>query len=68
MALSDADILKAKAEARKYLEYSTYLLAITLGIDPSDIEHPYAIPVSTSHPDYPLYESLVSQVDALDKL
>jgi len=68
MALSEEDILKAKAEARKYLEYSTYTLALTLGVDPEDIEYPYSIPVADTHPDHALHQSLASQVAALDKL
>lgn len=68
MALSEQEIAKAKAEARKYLEYSTYVVALSLGVDPSTLGDPYVVPVADTHPDYPLHVSLGAQVSALEKL
>lgn len=39
MALSASQIAAAKAEAKKYLEYSSYSLCFMLGIDPDNIEN-----------------------------
>lgn len=68
MALSEQEIAKAKDEARKYLEYSTYVLALSLGVDPATLSDPYVVPVSDAHPNYPLHVSLGAQVSALEKL
>lgn len=66
MALSEQEIAKAKDEARKYLEYSTYVLALSLGVDPATLSDPYVVPASD--PNYPLHVSLGAQVSALEKL
>lgn len=39
MALSPEQIALAKAEAQKYLEYSSYSLCLMLGIDPDNVEN-----------------------------
>lgn len=39
MALSSDQISSAKAEARKYLEYSCYSLCFMLGINPDNVEN-----------------------------
>lgn len=39
MALSDYQISLAKAEAKKYLEYSSYSLCLMLGLDPDNVEN-----------------------------
>lgn len=39
MALSSDQISAARAEAKKYLEYSSYSLCFMLGIDPDNIEN-----------------------------
>lgn len=37
MALSPEQIALAKAEAKKYLEYSSYSLCLMLGVDPDNV-------------------------------
>ena len=39
MSLSPEKIELAKAEAKKYLEYSSYSLCLMLGIDPDNVEN-----------------------------
>lgn len=68
MALSEQEIAKAKDEARKYLEYSTYVVALSIGVDPLTLSDPYIVPVSSTHPNYQLHVSLGAQVSALENL
>ena len=38
MALSEDQISRAKLEAVQYLEYSSYMLCLMLGVDPENID------------------------------
>ena len=68
MALNEASVLKAKAEAREFLEYSVFLLATLLDIEPEDISADMTIPVDELNHEFPYYESLVKQVRILESL
>jgi len=67
MSLSEQDIEKAKNEAKRYLEYSTFVCAVLLGVDPDTLEHPYAVPEGVVV-DLPIHQGLSAQVAALEKL
>jgi len=67
MSLSEQDIEKAKNEAKRYLEYSTFVCAVLLGVDTDTLEHPYVVP-SDVVVDLPIHQSLSAQVSALEKL
>lgn len=68
MALTDTQLNMAKAEARAFLEYSVYMLAVLLGVDTDDISGTMVIPVAVGHHEYPLYESLKKQATILENL
>ena len=68
MALTAAQISEAKAEARDFLEYSIYVLCITLDIDPVDVTGTMTIPVSEDHADYDSWQALKRQAAALESL
>jgi hypothetical protein len=46
MSISAEQIKAAKAEATRYLEYSSYALCIMLGINPDDIDNDIALGVA----------------------
>jgi hypothetical protein len=68
MPLSAEQVQKAKDDARRVLEYSTYTLCLTLGIDPDEMDSSYVIPVPENDPSYPAYSSLMRQIVALEAL
>lgn len=62
MNLSEAQLAKAKQEAKDLLEYSIVVLCATLGIDVSTIDGSYEHDLPESHPEYASHESLKRQV------
>jgi hypothetical protein len=68
MALTAAQISEAKAEARDFLEYSIYVLCITLDVNPDDVTGTMTIPVSADHADYSNWQALTRQAAALESL
>lgn len=67
MPLSEQDIEKAKNEAKRYLEYSTFVCAVLLGVDTDTLEHPYVVP-SDVIVNLPIHQGLSAQIAALEKL
>ena len=67
MALSEQKLQQAKDEAKRYLEYSTFVCAVLLGIDPDTLEHPYVVPDEVVT-DLSIHQGLSAQVSALEKL
>ncbi len=68
MALTQEQIGKARQEAVRYLEYSTYTICLTLGIDPANAVSSMEIPVSEDHNLYMSYECLINQLSILEAL
>jgi hypothetical protein len=68
MSLSAEQIQKAKDDARRVLEYSTYVLCLTLGVDPDELDSSYVIPVTEEDPSFPAHSSLLRQISALEAL
>jgi len=68
MPLSAEKINEAKDEARRYLEYTTFVLACILGVDTDELEHPYTAPGDGSSDDHSEHLSLAAQVEALSKI
>lgn len=68
MALSNSEISRAKEEAREFLEYSIFTLAILLAVDFDELSSSFEIPVPESHHEYVFYESLKKQVQILEGL
>ena len=68
MALTEAEVATAKADAKKYLEYSTLSLALTLGVASDEISSSLVIPVAADHANYKAYDCLKRQAAALEAL
>ena len=68
MALTEAEVTAAKADAKEYLEYSTLSLALTLGVASDEISSSLVIPVAADHSDYKAYDCLKRQAAALEAL
>jgi hypothetical protein len=68
MALTEAEVNAAKADAKKYLEFSTQALAFTLGVASDEISSSLVIPVASDHADYEAYDCLKKQATALEAL
>lgn len=68
MALSSEDVLRAKEEAREFLEYSIFTLATLLSVDIESLSSDFTIPVMPEHNEYIFYESLKKQVQILEGL
>lgn len=64
MALTAEEITAAKAEAKEYLEYSTYVLCLALSLDPADVNDPYTVPVAADHVLHSAHDCLRIQVAA----
>jgi len=64
MALTAEEITAAKAEAKEYLEYSTYVLCLSLGLDPAEVNDPYTVPVAADHVLHSAHDCLKTQVAA----
>ena len=52
MALSEAEINAAKADAKEFLEYSLQVLCLSLGMDPADASSSFTNPVASDDPSY----------------
>jgi hypothetical protein len=75
MALSAAQLVKAKAEAVQILEYSIYTLAFVLGLEDEDLNVDLVNPVDMSLAEnsslaaqHDAYECLKMQLAALARL
>ena len=68
MALSPEKIALAKEEAQDFLEYSIYVLSLTLMVDLETANSSMEIPVAADDPDYTNYVSLKRQLAALEAL
>jgi hypothetical protein len=64
MALTAEQVTAAKAEAKEYLEYSTYVLCLALSLDPADVNDPYTVPVAADHVLHSAHDCLRIQVAA----
>lgn len=64
MALTAEEVTAAKAEAKEYLEYSTYVLCLSLGLDPAEVNDPYTVPVAADHVLHSAHDCLRTQVAA----
>lgn len=62
MNLSEAQLAKAKEEAKKLLEYSIGVLCMTLGVDALTIDESYDHGLAEGHSEYAAHESLKRQV------
>lgn len=62
MNLTEAQLAKAKQEAKELLEYSIGVLCMTLGIDVSTINGSYDHDFVEGHSEYAAHESLKRQV------
>lgn len=70
MALSEEQKQKAREEARQYLEYSIYVLALSLGINPEELDENFENP-ETPESDMARYKSfnnLIRQIESLSRL
>ncbi len=70
MALSEEQKQKAREEARQYLEYSIYILALSLGVNPEELDENFENP-ETPESDMARYKSfnnLIRQIDSLSRL
>ena len=68
MALTEAEVTAAKADAKKFLEYSTQALALALGVTSDEISSSLVIPVASDHANYEAYDCLKKQIVALEAL
>ena len=64
MALTAEEVTAAKAEAKEYLEYSTYVLCLSLGLNPAEVSDPYTVPVASDHVLHSAHDCLKTQVAA----
>jgi hypothetical protein len=70
VALSEEQKQKAREEARQYLEYSIYVLALSLGINPEELDENFENP-ETPESDMARYKSfnnLIRQIESLSRL
>jgi hypothetical protein len=68
MALSEAEIAAARADAKEFLEYSLQVLCLSLGMDPADASSSFTNPVASDDPSYNAYQSVIRQATALEAL
>ena len=68
MALTEAEVTAAKADAKKFLEYSTQALALALGVASDEISSSLVIPVASDHTNYEASDCLKKQAAALEAL
>ncbi len=68
MALTEAQVAAAKADAKEFLEYSIQVLCLTLGVDTADVSSSYAIPVAESDSSYSGHQAILRQATALEAL
>jgi hypothetical protein len=68
MALTEAQVAAAKADAKEFLEYSIQVLCLALGVDTADVSSSYAIPVAADDITYSAHQAIVRQATALEAL
>lgn len=68
MALTEAQVTAAKADAKEFLEYSIQVLCLSLGMDPAEASSSFTIPVADTDLSYNAYQSVVEQATALEAL
>ena len=68
MALTEAQVAAAKADAKEFLEYSIQVLCLTLDVDTADVSSSYAIPVAADDITYSAHQAIVRQATALEAL
>ena len=68
MALTEAQVTAAKADAKEFLEYSIQVLCLSLGMDPAEASSSFAIPVADTDGFYIAYQAVVRQATALEAL
>ena len=68
MALTEAQVTAAKADAKEFLEYSIQVLCLSLGMDPADASSSFVIPVTADDASYVAYQAVVRQATALEAL
>lgn len=68
MALTQARIDQAKAEAREFVEYSIFATATLLNVDLEDVSSTMDIPVSADDLMYNAYVGLKRQAAVLESL
>lgn len=66
MALSNQDKIDAKNQAKQYLEYSIYQLALILGVNPEGLDDSFVNPETpdTDLVRYKSFENLIKQIAA----
>ena len=62
MNLTEAQLAKAKQEAKKLLEHSIGVLCMSLGVDVSTIDGSYDHDLPEGHSEYAAHEALKRQV------
>jgi len=70
MALSAAQKEAAKEEAKQYLEYSIYVLALVLGVNPDELDENFVNP-ETPESDasrYKSFNNLIQQIQTYTAL
>jgi hypothetical protein len=70
MALSDEQKQQARQEAKQYLEYSIYVLALSLGVNPETLDENFENP-ETPESDatrYKSFNNLIRQIESLQRL
>lgn len=68
MALTEAQVTAAKADAKEFLEYSIQVLCLSLNVDTADVSSSYAIPVAEDDITYAAHQSILRQATALEAL
>ena len=68
MALTEAQVIAAKADAKEFLEYSLQVICYSVGVDPAEVSSSYTIPVAASDPSHSAHQSIVRQATALEAL
>jgi len=70
MALSAAQKEAAKEEAKQYLEYSIYVLALVLGVNPDELDENFVNPETpeSNESRYKSFNNLIQQIQTYTAL
>lgn len=70
MALSIPQTEAAKEEAKQYLEYSIYLLALILGVNPDELDENFVNPetMESNESRYKSFNNLIQQIQTYTAL